>query len=663
MGFGKGGVNKKACKPPNKAARMEEDSQFDRLPRKRLAKDSPLSEREDHGLIAVTEAQIRTYAAVAYIIRFNEPIEDEWNGIAAVIAKELDCDKRTVLSVFERVHDERDAVAGINAAGRSGRPHKLPADNPGLAAAAMALNSNLSVSVATEICNNTNRKIGVEAVSSDTVIRNLREYTVVLKQCVLRRKTGSRDEQSQWAKACLARVTMTERMFALGVGVDANEVTMEDCKKIDIPPAWLDGMIFIDQSHMRAVPAGANGHDGSTSRQQWRVAINPVTGLLDKNGVLPHRVAQIKPKFDQHSQGCYAVCLPEAEKPIWLDTFNYTGRRMVSAKTADDNDIKADKAACKMKGIWTRFNGEFPYFDKYHKEGEEDDINVLNNAAKWEDLKEVMSHNWYQRRRTATKIASIKEFIVHTIAEGTKAYKGTRRQDTFMLWHDRLSILWEKQTQEWLKRLQCPIEGWTDRTWADRFVRIRGEYNDQVNSYYADSLPGDSPELMPLDCHLFSDIKEGVSRNVAYSFFLKDEDPAKYSLRSPKFVFNAIERTVRNGCPSNYRVHQDIMRIPDTLRRIREMGGSYIDDSSTKATRATPKKKAARHGVREESEQENKRRNKVDPVLQDKFDAMIKDMLDGKGLPFVVPNDDCLVEIEMETEGVALTEEDPGGQD
>ena len=70
-------------------------------------------------------------------------------------------------------------------------------------------------------------------------------------------------------------------------------MSMEDCKKHDIPPAWFEALVFVDQSHKRAVPAGGNGHDGSTSSHQWRIEINPETGLLDRDGVLPRRVSQI----------------------------------------------------------------------------------------------------------------------------------------------------------------------------------------------------------------------------------------------------------------------------------------------------------------------------------------------------------------------------------
>lgn len=138
-----------------------------------------------------------------------------------------------------------------------------------------------------------------------------------------------------------------------------------------------------------------------------------------------------------------------------------------------------------------------------------------------------------------------------------------------------------------------------------------------------DSLPGDSPELMPLDSHLFADIKEGVAKNVAFSFFFDDDDPDKYSLRTPTHVFDAIQRTIATGCPSTERIIQDIMKLPLALQRIVEADGCYIDDETT------------RSGVRRETRTDTERRLRlVDPAVQAKFSAMLDTMFEGNGVPF-----------------------------
>lgn len=259
----------------------------------------------------------------------------------------------------------------------------------------------------------------------------------------------------------------------------------------------------------------------------------------------------------------------------------YTGLKLVSAGQAAKADLKEDDRVRKCKGVWTQYRDDHPYFQRFAKANEKNHLEILKNSTDWKELYQVTRSEWYTRCRKATAVASVSDFVLHLIAKSSDAYKGTQREDTFMLWHDRLSILWDTTTQAWLKSLKCPIEGWDDRTWADRFLRIRGQYNDGLTPYYKNSLPGDSPELMPLDSHLFSDIKEGVARNVAFSFFLPDNDRVKYTLRSPKHVYKSIERTIKNGCPSPERILQDIHKIPETLKKIEEANGTYIDDNTS----------------------------------------------------------------------------------
>jgi hypothetical protein len=213
------------------------------------------------------------------------------------------------------------------------------------------------------------------------------------------------------------------------------------------------------------------------------------------------------------------------------------------------------------------------------------------------------------------------------IEQGEKLWKGTDWQDLWIISHDALSILWNESTQEWLQTLRCPITGWEDRTWADRFIKICGKWNDLVNKRYKNSLPGDSPEVMPLDCHLFSDVKEGVARNVALTYFLDKNDPRKYSLSTPHKAELSIWRTIKAGCPSAERILTDCNNAVKNLRHIVASNGIYIADSS-------------RAGVREEAKNEATRIHKAssilvkaDPDAINIFEDLFKDMKAGNGIP------------------------------
>ena len=88
-----------------------------------------------------------------------------------------------------------------------------------------------------------------------------------------------------------------------------------------------------------------------------------------------------------------------------------------------------------------------------------------------------------------------------------------------------------------------------------------------------------------LDSHLFSDIIEDNSRNVAFLYFLGDDDAMKYSLGTPKHVFRLIQRTIKAGCLPELRIAEDIEQFLETLQQIIEAEGTYIEDGSEKGSR------------------------------------------------------------------------------
>ena len=57
-----------------------------------------------------------------------------------------------------------------------------------------------------------------------------------------------------------------------------------------------------------------------------------------------------------------------------------------------------------------------------------------------------------------------------------------------------------------------------------------------VDKRYQNKLPGDSPEVMPLDSHLFNDIREGLARNIALSYWMDEDDPLKYDGSTPEKI-------------------------------------------------------------------------------------------------------------------------------
>ena len=178
----------------------------------------------------------------------------------------------------------------------------------------------------------------------------------------------------------------------------------------------------------------------------------------------------------------------------------------------------------------------------------------------------------------------------------------------------------------------------------------RTEHGRIVTKYYKDSLPGDSPETMPLDNHLFADITEGVSRNVALTFGMKDNDRHKYSLATPKKAYEPIQRTIKSGCPHKTRIMEDIERIPRTMQRIIEARGTYIADSE-----------GLRNGTRDDARREALR-DTIDSTVMARFLEGIGNMKEGKGVLFKVPIQltelQCVPVMEDDTDDIGASQEE-----
>lgn len=299
--------------------------------------------------------------------------------------------------------------------------------------------------------------------------------------------------------------------------------------------------------------------------------------------------------------------------------FDYTKKKLVSYKVFKRMGRKEMTCRRGMKSNgWKKFNGSNPYEQRY--------------GANWEQK--------FRESPAMKKVVGIHEMIDHIIKEGNRIFADTKRKDTWMIYHDHLKIFWEKETIEYMKSLKCPNEEQPDRTWFDRVIKLEGTYSDSVHPRYKAKLPGDSPELMPLDCHLFADIKEALARNIALSFWLPPDHPAKYSAATPNQIYKSLCRTIGEGrCPPAKRIEEDICRIrKETLQRIIDAEGTYIED---KADKPTQSRRQVRHGVRLSlaTAQKKDKSSQTDAQLSDFLDGML-DGVHSKGIKVPVEFED-----------------------
>ena len=147
--------------------------------------------------------------------------------------------------------------------------HKLPEDNEGMIAGAAALNGSASPSMATEILSTVNKATYPDQnlkICCNTFMWMLRAYIDFEDVAILRQKTGSKDPESDWAKARVVIATQMKEQIELGQQIDNSETTLQqvfdDVEKSNMPPPiFLDAILYGDENHC-TVSIGGAGHDG-----------------------------------------------------------------------------------------------------------------------------------------------------------------------------------------------------------------------------------------------------------------------------------------------------------------------------------------------------------------------------------------------------------------
>ena len=122
-----------------------------------------------------------------------------------------------------------------------------------------------------------------------------------------------------------------------------------------------------------------------------------------------------------------------------------------------------------------------------------------------------------------------------------------------------------------------------------------GHTNDGTR--YEGSLPGDTPEYMPLDSNLFGDLETAVRWNVAGTRMLPRHHPDKFDLTTPASAWDAVCRTWDHA-PTPVRIVQDIQRVFVAIDQVVKAGGIAVDFDELRKDR-----RQIRHGRRLQEQQ------------------------------------------------------------
>ena len=176
----------------------------------------------------------------------------------------------------------------------------------------------------------------------------------------------------------------------------------------------------------------------------------------------------------------------------------------------------------------------------------------------------------------------ITDYIHHMMDESARIMRGTKFSQSWMIYHDALSLMRAKETKKWMEE-----KGYLER-WI---LPSKDLYNNlpALEKKFGQNPIGNSPDLMPWDAHLNSDVHASLDYHCLVSKQLKDDDPKIFDASTPKKMLRAYRRildpTNKGVCPSSRRIIQDVRRIIIALETIRAADGCMVEDKKIRSGR------------------------------------------------------------------------------
>ena len=183
--------------------------------------------------------------------------------------------------------------------------------------------------------------------------------------------------------------------------------------------------------------------------------------------------------------------------------------------------------------------------------------------------------------KSMSKFVCVTELITHIFAETGKAFKGTKHEDTYLVYHDALSQMTDKDSKAWMEkegllhRWIRPVLGLND------LIEVEDDDgNVKSSKNYAGRPVGNCPEAMPLDNSLFRDFRTCMDQHVGITSFLPLDDPSRFSKATPKLIMSTVNRLwdpVTGVSPRPSRIIQDIERLRENVLLVVDANGAIVD--------------------------------------------------------------------------------------
>ena len=235
--------------------------------------------------------------------------------------------------------------------------------------------------------------------------------------------------------------------------------------------------------------------------------------------------------------------------------------------------IESARAAKEKPKTEDHRGADNPYYSKYKDDWE-------NKIAKCKAM---------------SKYVCIKRLVKHIVEETHQHYEGTEYAESWLFYHDALSLMTCKGTIEWMKTQTI---GATARTYHDCWMLPKFDLN--AGTSFEGRVVGNSPEMHPMDNTLNKDVDDSVKRHVAYTYYLAKDDSRKFSMATPKEGVHAYARCWNNppvkgkdgvldkkgSCLSSKRILGDINKFSDALNDIWVVEGAVVDQNNKHVKRS-----------------------------------------------------------------------------
>ena len=160
--------------------------------------------------------------------------------------------------------------------------------------------------------------------------------------------------------------------------------------------------------------------------------------------------------------------------------------------------------------------------------------------------------------------------------ESAQVMKGTIHENTWMVYHDVLSIMASKSTKEWMQQ-----KGYLER-WILPSSDLYDNLPKEARRFYEGKPVGNSPEFMPLDTHLNQDLHSSHDFHVTLTQDLPDDNDKKFDGSTPKRLSQSYHKLFHpqtGVAPSSIRIQQDVSRVLQSLESVLAADGCIIDEN------------------------------------------------------------------------------------